>query len=647
MDSTNHTRGSSSQSAGEAGSRAGLPLIARLEAMQQHATRLLLISGVASLLSGGAAALLGLFALDWLFHFPGVLRFVFGLAWLSLTAWLIARYLWPPLARPFSCLHLATKVEERFEQFQDRLTSAVSFISEDYTVGDPLQMKLIERTEQIAQDVPMEQVISTRAAWRLCLLAGVSVSAMISIAVLQPLWMRTACQRLLLPSVPVPWPRSVHIAPLTGSLTIAAGESVVVAMEVTKGQSEFLRGYLHVRRARKPVERVVMHRQGPARYAWTLNSVTEDIDYWFSGGDDSTADSPGRIRVVDRPRVTDLRMAVRPPPYTGAAATPLPTGQESVDLIEGSTLSVSFRSSKPLGRDDTGKWRAWISCDSEAPVFAEVDDRTPSSYRATLEPGRTGTYRIHLIDRHGFENREEDGVLVAVHQDTPPTASIVSPVETLEVTRQATVEIVGTISDDLGISRIELTGRLHQHDKRFRHPITQWTTKHDRDGQVTAHVATAWSLRQINPDIGDTVEYSLAAADNRSTADRPAQLGRSHKMRLKVVSERHFAAGIAEDIGRLAQRLQRSLAQQEQLIDETDLLHDTMQQSPAVNPDQDLLKLSAHQRGIAQRMGVIRRQVEDLAAALQRNGIEQGREKQQADLVEFLKALTSPEFAKQ
>ena len=172
--------------------------------------------------------------------FPSLLRFGFGVAWLVLLAWIISRHIWPPLCSRLSTLHIATKIEEHFPEFEDRLTSAVSFIGEDYTLQDPLQEKLIERTERIARSVPIEKALTAAPVWRMIGLAVLPLAAMVVFAVVGPDWISTGAYRFLLPFAPIHWPRTVQIQPLTDDLLIVSGESVVVSMEVTKGQSESL-----------------------------------------------------------------------------------------------------------------------------------------------------------------------------------------------------------------------------------------------------------------------------------------------------------------------------------------------------------------------------------------------------------------------
>ena len=716
-----------------------LPVIVRLQAMQQRARRLLLIHGVALAVLGGAGSLLALFVLDWALWFPSLLRFGFGVAWLVLLARIISRHIWPPLRSRLSTLHIATKIEEHFPEFEDRLTSAVSFISEDFTLQDPLQEKLIERTERIAQSVPIENALTAIPVWRTTGLAVLPLAAMIVLAVVGSNWISTGAYRFLLPFAPIQWPRTVQIQPLTEDLLIASGESVVVSMEVTKGQSDSLRAYLFMSTAGR-LEKTVMRREGPAqriqpaqrvqraapaqrvqraapatdeasgfrlqatgaspearspepgafrpatrlsspksvadRYAWTINTVTQDIRYWFEAGDDSTEDRPGRIRVVSRPRVTALHLTVHAPPYVLSPATEeasgfrlqapgaslearspepralSPAAADAVELIAGSSLEISFKSSKALARS-AGLPNAWISTDAGDRIRV----RRGGSGRLVVQlmPARDQRYEIHLLDEDGFENEPTEIVTVVVHPDAAPTVAILKPVRVLEVTSQAAVRIIGVARDDLGISRIELSGQVLPASgpgRPFAREIRDWT--HDESGTpprrgaadgIAVRVDFDWALGELNLNVGDRVEYALSAEDNRITETLTPQRGRSYAMRLVVVSEADFAAGVGDELKRLADRLSLVLRRQEQLLADTERHAEMIQESPDFDPDAQLLRLSARQRRLAERVASVRKNARSLADELIRNRISERSEKQQADVfVDDLQNLVEPDM---
>jgi hypothetical protein len=659
-------------------SHSNLPVIVRLHAMQQRARRLLLMHGVALAVLGGAGSLLALFVLDWALWFPSLLRFGFGLAWLVLLAWIISRHIWPPLCSRLSTLHVATKIEERFPEFEDRLTSAVSFISEDFTMQDPLQEKLIERTEHIAHSVPIENAITAIPVWRTTVVGFLPLAALLALAVVGPNWINTGAYRFLLPFAPIYWPRTVEIRPLTEDLLIASGESVVVSMEVTKGQSDSLRAYLFMQRdptgSEGPavLEKTVMRRESPAqggqpampaRYAWTINTVTQDTRYWFEAGDDSTEDFPGHVRVVSRPRVTALRLTVHPPPYVDppAPGVVLPAEQRTIDLIAGSTLDLNFKSSKALSRDAAESPTAWVSADTGDEFRAAPDAADSERLVVQLTPAQDQSCEIHLLDADGFENEPPETLTLVVHPDAAPTVAILEPVQVLEVTTQAAVRIVGLARDDLGINRIELSGEILQgggisgpagggmrgepRGRPFVREIRDWIRDEESGSAVAVRVDFDWALRELELDVGDRIDYTLAADDNRITEALSPQRGKTYAMRLVVVSEADFAAGVADELKRLADRLGLLLRRQEQLLTDTEQHAEMIQQAPDFDPDARLLRLSARQRRLAERVASVRKSAQSLADELIRNRISESSEKQQADMfADELKNLVEPDM---
>lgn len=611
-----------------------LPITVRLTTLQRRATRLLLIDGLATVILIGCGTALGLFALDWTFRFPSVIRFGFGLAWLASCAWLISRYVWLPQREGFSSLHVAGRVEERFPELGDRLSSAVSFIAADGSATEPLQRKLIERTEVIARRLPIEDVVTTRPVWWMSSATMGVVMVFAWLALTQPTWMGTGAVRLLLPFRPVEWPRAVEIRPLTTDFVIPVGESAVVSMEVNRGASHALRGYVSTQQDGGPAQSTVMRREGLSRYAATLNSPLRDVRYWFMAGDDSTADRPGTIRVVDRPAITDLRLTVMLPPYVlDDPLVVLPVGLQQIGLIEGSTLNLEFRCSKPLKSMDDGTVGAWVVGELGETAPVQPGDDPSGPYVAHLTPRRDGDYRIEVVDIDGLTNSGSPSLTISVRPDAPPTASILQPLGTLEVTAQATIAIRGMVRDDLGIDGVELTGVIRPANKPLTKRLSGWSPKRNRYGHMEAAVELEWTLNELAVRAGDRIEYALAAVDNRNTADWGPQSGRSSSLLLRVVSDSQLAAGAAEDLNRLLGRLRRALQQHEQLMADVGKLDQILEQSADHDADADLLRLSARQRSVVEQVEVIRRGAAALAQELAHNGIQAGREKDQAELL--------------
>ncbi len=116
-------------------------------------------------------------------------------------------------------------------------------------------------------------------------------------------------------------------------------------------------------------------------------------------------------------------------------------------------------------------------------------------------------------------------------------------------------------------------------------------------------------------------------------------------MRLVVVSEADFAAGVADELQRLANRLGLLLRRQEQLLEDTEQHAEMIERSPDFDPDAQLLRLSARQRRLAERVASVRKSARTLADELVRNHISERSEKQQADVfADHLRNLVEPDM---
>jgi hypothetical protein len=613
------------------------PFIERLERMRHRARRLLFLHGVFVLLAGALGVWVVLCLLDYVFWFPEAFRVTASLAWIALVMVVIMRRIAPAVVARFILLDVATKIEQRFPEFQDRLTSSVSFLEGARDTDDVLQRKLIERTEQIAAELPLEEAISTRPALRMLGIALLPMIVLASTAVMSPGWLKTGFSRFAMPWGAVEWPRRVHINPLITDVTVAKGQSVVLAMEVTAGAEASLRGTLIVRQPGQRTERLIMHREGAARYAATLGSVTHTTTFWFEAGDDDTRDQPGTVRVVERPVVENLRMTVFPPPYAHGTPRTIPFGQNAVDVVAGGRVDLSFDSSKPLGDLP----RAQVGSADRPPVEASYAAES-TTLSASVFPEESRTYAIEIIDHDGFANEPPQTFVVDVSLDHPPEVNVRSPNGVVETTPQGRVRIRATITDDLGVSsvgvRVQGDG-LEERTIRF----DGWRSDIDARGHIVVELEEQWDLNELGVAVGQTLEFVLEGEDNRRTAELAPQVGQSFKMTIKIISPAQLAAHVADELHRLSGRLVGFQTRQALLIRRAAELYDDLVEDPQRPGERDLLRLSNDQRHLTRELAVLRKAAIQLHEKLDDNGIHDTQEVHQATMIaERLRDLVEP-----
>ena len=79
---------------------------------------------------------------------------------------------------------------------------------------------------------------------------------------------------------------------------------------------------------------------GDDEFVWTLDSVVRDLDLSVQGGDSLPATL--RVRVVERPVVSDLAIRVTLPEYMEREPFDVPPTEGEVRLPSGATVAVAF-----------------------------------------------------------------------------------------------------------------------------------------------------------------------------------------------------------------------------------------------------------------------------------------------------------------
>src|SRR5688572_6155340 len=107
------------------------PLRQQIARLRRQIRRIALVYGLAWLAIGVLGSVLVLGLADYLIRFQdrGV-RIIATLTLLGVVAWTIYRYLWPALSLRMSDVAIARRVERRFPELADRLSSAMDFLDQ-------------------------------------------------------------------------------------------------------------------------------------------------------------------------------------------------------------------------------------------------------------------------------------------------------------------------------------------------------------------------------------------------------------------------------------------------------------------------------------------------------------------------------------
>ena len=380
---------------------------------------------------------------------------------------------------------------------------------------------------------------------------------------------------------------------------------------------EDLRGIVRVRDVDGDVSTFTMQREPPADFYCTIDALVGDLVYWFEAGDASTADAPCRVTVVKPPAVLEAGGRVVAPAYAQ------PRAPEELDLaggdvraVVGSTLTVSVRSSKPVGIDGEGRPNACLEFDGSPAVGLKLENHDPTRLTGSFELRQSDTFRIVLKDRDGFENDSRRNHRVIATPDEPPAVTVVEPSAVTEIAPSGSVTLVARAEDDFGIREVRLTGELLNRSAPIDLPLADNPPVSARGSGLIAELRHVWELAPLELAAGDVLVYRLAVTDNYAYQGAPGQSTTSPPLRLKVIAKTELENRLRDEFALLEARIRRALLDQEALGDELDSLAETSG-APAAEPGDSSAPPMTRGLEPARRMG--RRQLR-LADQLRRLG---------------------------
>ncbi len=477
------------------------PIMDRLGGIRRVARRRLLLFGIFAVLAGGVAAFFTILLVDWMVWLPPVLRVVAGglfiVGFMGATLhWIVA-----PLRAQFTMQELAGKIERHFPPLQDRLASSVNFLERGDTGSSPMAQHVVDATQQAIEQLPLESALVGGPVTRRAMAFVAMLALLVGTLWFAPEWMSIGVKRCWRPWSNVEWPRSVAILPITSNHVVALGDSATVSMRIERGWHEALRAVVHFREPDGNTSTLALRHDGNGEFSTTIDSVTNNLEYWFEAGDATTKDHPASVSVERRPEVIEATALVEPPPYASHSPSRVVDLRDGpVQATIGGSVTVQLRSSKNLAWDENGT-AVGLQGDDGAwyPLQVDSDDRTKLTTHWTVESDLQ--FRAVLHDEHGFENRGAAAYTLRAMPDAPPTVTVLEPPSICEVTVSGSVRVVIRAEDDFGIDEVNLAV--------------------ERPGDATSTLPMEITTRSITSDAGTQV-VSTMSWDMASLSPSPA-----------------------------------------------------------------------------------------------------------------------------
>lgn len=459
------------------------------------------------------------------------------------------------IRRP-SVRRVAYELQARLpDQAAERYVTLDSVLREPEAGGNTVRRDLLDQlriaTEAHSAQVKPFRLVRDRAlgAVAAALVATAAVYGLL--AVLPGYQFPLMVRRFLYPGANLPKPSFVRIQVTPGELVIGRGGEVVIQAAIQGGIPTGL-GWLYRLAGAVPNRCIMATRPGLRAdvqvdvataqdwnrvqrqlFLYTQSDVQESFSYRLRCGDAET--EVRFVEVVAQPRITELRLKVRPPAYTRLPAEVIVNPKQPVRLYAGSAVDVMFTVDQAVSNRQVLAGGRELA----APVWDAVRKTGLHSFtmadKVDLE--------VRVVNARGFANVDRVRVSLVRLEDQAPTVRLEYPPGELDVTPGELAPLQALVEDDLEVAsasvRLQLNPELNP-DAPVQESAIPLAEPHGARVTLTENV----DLGQTPAGPGDELLMVVRVRDSKGND------GESRPVRIKVnafargENERHRLAAL-------------------------------------------------------------------------------------------------------
>ncbi len=507
---------------------------------------------------------------------PKVVRVVMLFLLVSISIYLVYRFLWQRWRVRWSDSSLALLIENKHPEFQSSLvttvqaarpTAMVNPTFEEHPLRPGLLVLASDKAANLMQSVDVNSLVRFRPLQLQLIALGILLGSSCVVALIQPTWTFHWAKRFFALS-DVPWPRSTELGvdgiemdvpTFTGRNTrqrylVPFRDGIA---SVPKGQACQLKTWAKLNakiipevctvyyrdtagnRGRANMRRLTADKQlqsfvldGPP-----LESVNDSLWLSISGGDARISDL--QISSVDAPLVTDLQIQVSYPEYLqrstkatwGKETIPYRTGMR---LPQGSQLELLMQTNKSVERCDYVIVRAGDAAEKSSlpPQTLEIGDKHDAFQMPIGSLDGNLLIELRLWGTDGICSSRIQQFVVSAITDQPPQVDLVLQGIGTSVTENAVLPILGKIKDDYDFKGAWIETVLDSN------PLLKTPLNVQSDGKASSQLDLK-AMRdggQLVAKVGSTLGLTVAAEDYLNLRKEP-HVGRASPIQLSVVTQ--------------------------------------------------------------------------------------------------------------
>lgn len=254
-----------------------------------------------------------------------------------------------------------------------------------------------------------------------------------------------------------------------------------------------------------------------------IRQINKSFDYYFTAGRVETPIQ--QVDVVDRPRVTGMKLSIFYPNYTGLEPTVINENNGTFSALVGSRVNLALETNLPV---------------TQAELVFDDDSRTPlaingQKIEGSLKIEKSKSYHIRLTDHLGEKNPDPIEYYITAVPDEYPSVEVLRPGYDVNLNDEMILPLKARILDDFGFSSLALKyivvsqGRPSEENVAVLHYSESIKT----EGEIEFN----WDMDRLNLFPGDYVGYYFEVADNDQVSGPKLSKSRQFIARLPSLEE--------------------------------------------------------------------------------------------------------------
>jgi Domain of unknown function (DUF4175) len=257
-------------------------------------------------------------------------------------------------------------------------------------------------------------------------------------------------------------------------------------------------------------------------FTYEFKEIRHDFKYYVESGERTS--QVYDVRVVDKPRINNIKLTYHYPKYTGLAPVVLDENDGTIQALKGTRVKIEAELNKAV---ESGK----IVFDGSESRDMEVSDTLlKTSIKVTSE----GSYHIEVVDNIGHTNPDPIEYRIFSLEDSYPQIQIVKPGGNIDLDDYLAFDLGASLSDDFGFSRLTLHYMVYLSPTEVKSDSIEFKFDKKKTDQL---IEFYWDLSNLGLYPGSYVDYYMELFDNDNISGPKSTMSRTYTARHPTIEE--------------------------------------------------------------------------------------------------------------